>query len=96
MHYTVILDYNQHSGYSGNGGQTLASARAHLAAMVAYYTDLGYPINQTSIATYCPECTHGKVRRCRAPKRHANGYHGPDCYKTCTTCKGAYETLHPH
>jgi hypothetical protein len=88
--YEVNISYGAHSGYIGNGGETLAQAHAHLETMLRFYSH--YTITDAFIASYCPDCTQGKVRKCVARRRHSNGYHDARCSKICTTCQGSYET----
>ena len=41
----------------------------------------------------CEGCESGKVKKCKAPRMHSNGYHGDRCYAVCKTCKGKYQTV---
>ena len=89
--YQVTLTYGNHSGYIGNGGATLETAQQHLNEMVDYYRALAYPIHEAYISELCTDCSGGRVKRCKAPRRHADGYHVDRCYPVCKTCKGRYE-----
>jgi predicted RNA-binding Zn-ribbon protein involved in translation (DUF1610 family) len=90
MIYDVNITYGAHAGYSGKGGETLEQAQLEMERMLQFYSH--YTITEAYIASYCPECTQGKVLKCVARRRHNTGYHDARCAKICTTCKGHYET----
>lgn len=88
--YQITATYDQHSA-TFVGKPTMAEACNEIAYLWDYYKPL-YDNTKVFMMHHCDDCSRGKVKKCKAPRRHSNGYHGERCYVTCKTCKGNYET----
>jgi len=76
----------------GLGAATFLKLQHDVCKAVAFYS-AQHTVTRVECVKVCEACESGKVKRCKAPKRHANGYHGDRCYKVCPTCKGKYQTI---
>jgi hypothetical protein len=88
--YQVTATYGKFSA-TMQGAATMAEACDVQAELYRYYTvEAEHANTKVCIDLLCDSCDSGRVKKCPAPKRHANGYHGERCYRVCQTCKGEY------
>jgi hypothetical protein len=90
--YQVTATYGKCSS-TIQSATTLAEACNVQAELYRYYTvEAAHANTKVSIDLLCDACGSGRVWKCTAPKRHANGYHGERCWRVCPTCKGHFKT----
>jgi hypothetical protein len=90
--YLITAAYSHHS-FALRHVPTMREAYDAQAELSRFYAMVNSHNNtKICIDLYCDTCTEGRVFKCSAPKRHADGYHSNRCYKVCPMCKGKYAT----